>query len=220
MMTPKKRGIERLRREARNDAAFAVFKIVFFGTSALLSAGGILFLIYLILDGLRITGGALFIILIPAGVLAIGVCAWFTRWLAPGFQKESTRRLHEIERMVEAQPFYEAYRNGQTISERLPQKNNELQKLREKYHQLKEAVEAQLKTHKEEKEWLQKTGNIEDAQGMAALILDLEDAEKQLQKELSFIERASQPIQTPQVTADPPPITRLKPSRETGLEDY
>lgn len=207
--TPREKGIERLNREA-NKATLAGYAVMLFS----MLIGLILGLVISINEkGIKMPE-ALFGFLAFAGFSGAG---WAGLRELLGQKK---RRLLEIERLKKAAPFYEAYRSGRTTFEALPQKSDERQRLRETYHQLKEAIEAQLKTHKEEKEFLQNNGKIEDAQGMAALILDLEDAEKQLQKELSIIERSFHPVQTPHVAAEPSPVGRIDPASETGLEEY
>lgn len=218
-MTPREKGIERLKREAKNDSLGVAGGSIVLTICAFAIAGGFLGLIYLAI-GDSIEGALLYIVLLLAGAILMGLVVWLLRWLARENKGIKRRRHQEIERLTQAKPFYEAYRNGRTLSEALPQKNDERQKLRETYHQLKEAIEAQLKKYKEEKEILQRDGKIEDAQGMAALILDLEDAEKQLHKELAIIERTFHPVQTPHVAAEPSPVGKIDPASETGLEEY
>lgn len=202
-MTPRERGIRRLNQDA--SKALVTYTII----GMLFPAFGM----YLVLtQGHGGDWDIQFYTLLT--FIMMGVC------IARGV-RDRRAKLLEVNTLGESKPFAEAYRNGSIlILEKSLRSESERRELREKYHRLKGLIENQIRSHKNQKEAFQYAGKIEDVQGMTALIVDLEDAEKQLQKELALIERGYQPIQTPQVIADPPPVTRLKPSRETGLEDY
>jgi hypothetical protein len=204
-MTPREIGVKHLRSQATNQTLLAIFIGVFAGVPVAL------------------TGWLLsFVLSIPIGYVISLAVAGLAVWLSTIQQRGGRKqRLLEIQMLSECVPFYEAYRAGRLLqSERPPKSDFEQKELREKYHRSKEVIAGQIKSHQQDKERLQGNGKRKEAEGMAALILDLEDAEKQLQKELALLERAYHQTQEPRVEMARPPIAAQERIEETGLERY
>lgn len=204
-MTPRENAIAQLRRDANSNATEFVVRIGCIPIILLIC--GIWFTL---VNGIT-TGGMIF----------VGITGGIVLYLIYVGRGGRFTLLNTIEALAAVEPFYTAYREGQTlITEETLKNSAKCHELRERYYQLKGAVETNINFHKERRQNLLNRGLNQEAHGETMILLDYEDAEKQLQKELAILERGYQPIQTPQVIADPPPVARTKPTRETGLEDY
>lgn len=216
-MTPREHAIERLRIDAKAAGMSLEIRLMIWVLSfvALGALGCALFIASSeYKQTIHYVALFFFIFVFIAGIAGIRPVIQYGKTLTEGY-------LVPLDTLAECEPFYTAYRNGQMVTdEKSLQSEAKRRELREKYHRLKGSIENQLPGYTYRKNISIFEKRDEDAQGVTALILDLEDAEKQLQKELSFIEREYQPIQPAQVRADPPPVARTKPTRETGLEGY